>query len=108
MKRTEAIGQPDPSRYVIEDTHTIIKGQESWIIVTIRYLDCTNYEGRKILVFRNITVGDIINAKAIDPHFCDNPKHKGLVPVARFEPTDWGKHIAVMFCEMMVGMPYGQ
>ena len=101
MKRSDGVGQPNPNNFVIEDMHTVQKGSQLWVIVALHYPDCTNYEGRKILVFYGVTTKTIMNAKVLDPHFCDNPRHTGPIPIARFEPTDRGKHMAIEFCNMM-------
>lgn len=55
------------------------------LLVEIKYLDCTNYEGRKILYYENCTLADLIKQKSIDPHFSENKKYHS--PIARFEPT---------------------
>lgn len=74
---------PDPKNW------KLIKHVEigSCLVVELQYPNCTNYEGRKILVFRCSLV-DLINQKEIDPHFSEN-KDK-IYPIARFEPTGVG------------------
>lgn len=52
-------------------------------ITDIRYPNCTNYEGRKILLSTKTLDG----LKEIDPHFTENCKY-GLI--ARFCPTQDG------------------
>ena len=44
------LGGPQPRRFNIIDTLSIGK----YLIVTINYPDCKNYEGNKILVYENI------------------------------------------------------
>lgn len=58
-------------------------------VVEVIYPDATNYEGRKIMLYR-ARLEDIMAQKELDPHFCDDGSH--LSPFARFEPTDrgWG------------------
>lgn len=75
---------PDPNNY------KIIRGYEynNNLIVEIKYLDCTNYEGRKILFYENCTLLDLMKQKSIDPHFSENKKFHS--PTARFEPTERG------------------
>lgn len=75
---------PDPNNY------KIIRGYEynNHLIVEIKYLDCTNYEGRKILFYENCTLLDLMKQKSIDPHFSENKKFHS--PTARFEPTEKG------------------
>jgi len=86
-------GNPDPSNW------KIVKAKEigNYLILKMNYPDCTNYEGNKILVFENVTMIDLVNQKAIDPHFF--PANKSVKsPVARFEPTDRGWLMAENFC----------
>lgn len=70
--------QPDSANYRIE--RTVRKGD--YLLMEITYPDCKNYEGRKILLFENTTLNDLMRQKYIDPHFCDNKDYKH--PIARF------------------------
>lgn len=79
---------PNPKNYRIEYAEHI----GAHLVVEVVYPDCTNYEGRKIMVFANLTLAQLMNQKWIDPHFCDNPAFHS--PVARFEPTDRGRKLA--------------
>lgn len=88
---------PDPHKYEIERHN--MTGQ--FLSVQIRYPNCTNYEGRKILIYYGITIEKLIEQKYIDPHFSDNPKYK--FPIARFEPTDNGWLMALLFTARMKG-----
>lgn len=58
------------------------------LTVFITYKDVSNYEGKKILVYENCTLTDLLNQELIDPHFSDNKQM--LSPIARFEPTNRG------------------
>jgi hypothetical protein len=82
---------PDPANY------KIIKSEQRgrFLVLMIHYPDCTNYEGKKILVFRDVTPLDLLNQKIIDPHFFKSSNVKS--PVARFEPTDDGWGMALRF-----------
>lgn len=64
-------------------------------VLMIKYNNCNNYEGKKILVFNN-SIAEISDLQYIDPHFLDNTKH--IHPIARFEPTDSGWEDALLFC----------
>jgi len=78
-------GNPNP------DNYKIVRASEvgSSLVVEIKYHDCTNYEGKKVLVFENLTLLDLVNQKSIDPHFFPSgSKYKS--PIARFEPTERG------------------
>jgi len=75
---------PDPCNYVLEKSEQI----GSFLIVEITYSDCTNYEGKKILMYDGITIRDLRRQKSIDPHFSSNKRFHS--PIARFEPTEFG------------------
>lgn len=63
--------------------------------MSIRYPDCTNYEGLKILVFEKGTkLEHLLNQGMIDPHFGT----EGIHPIARFVPTKDGLTRAKIFC----------
>lgn len=83
------------------DNYKIIRHKkiDNFLIIEIKYLDCTNYEGKKILVFEGYKVGDLRKQKLIDPHFCENKRF--ISPIARFEPTERGWNFAFMFCSGM-------
>ena len=82
---------PDPKNYII--THEYICGK--FIVLKIRYPDCTNFEGNKILVYKDITLEDLKKQGSIDPHFSDNKEFHS--PIARFEPTQEGIKMALDF-----------
>lgn len=75
---------PDPSNYVILDSYEVNKN----VLIKLKYLDCTNYEGVKILLYENCRLLDLMNQKLLDPHFSDNEQLYS--PFARFEPTKKG------------------
>ena len=72
------------------------KSAGKFVIAKIRYSDCINYEGNKILVFENASKKEVLSAKEIDPHFCES---NHLSPIARFEPTKNGWQNAIVFCK---------
>lgn len=81
---------PDPSRW------NYVKSEEhgNYCAIMLHYQGCTNFEGKKILVFKAKTV-DVLAQKEIDPHFSrDTLKH---YPIARFIPTDEGWQDAVTY-----------
>jgi hypothetical protein len=90
------IPNPDPKNYRILLSEKI----EDYLIVKIKYPDCTNYEGIKILIFKDIEIKDLIGQGIIDPHFSDNEEFYS--PVARFVPTDEGMKMARKFCRAMM------
>lgn len=69
-----------------------------FVIVEAQYDDCTNYEGRKILVYKDLLPADIVCCESLDPHFCPNCM---VSPIARFEPTDRGWYWATVFAEQI-------
>jgi len=85
---------PDPDNYKIIRTHK----RGNLLILKIKYLDCTNYEGEKILVFANTSLDKLLKQKRIDPHFCDSDKF--ISPIARFIPDEEGWNMAEKFAEM--------
>lgn len=84
-------GNPRPDNYQIIDTLTI----GNYVIAEIRYPDCDNYEGRKILVYEGIDGRGLREQKLIDPHFSDDKPYRS--PIARFEPTKRGWLMALAF-----------
>ncbi len=98
--RTEVVYKPDPRNpnplvYTIDESKQIGR----FLIVVITYPNCTNFEGKKILVYEGITIGPLLSQKQIDPHFSDNKKF--FSPMARFEPTKEGMHMAVVMCKAL-------
>ena len=86
---------PDPSNY------KILRGwsyDEAYLVIELQYPDCTNYEGRKILVFK-ASLKSLLAQKKIDPHFSENKDF--ISPIARFEPTDEGWENARMWCHAL-------
>ncbi|TRZ48528.1 MAG: hypothetical protein D4S01_10175 [Dehalococcoidia bacterium] len=77
---------PDPKKFAIYKCRT--KGE--YTLLFLKYAGCTNYEGFKILLFKE-NVQTILTPKEIDPHFCDGDHPS---PMARFEPTNEGWNLA--------------
>lgn len=86
---------PDPSKYEIID----YVEDNSHLLILIKYHGCTNYEGLKLLLFRNCTLEQLKQQKDIDPHFSNN-KTK-ISPFARFEPTMHGVAAAKQLIELL-------
>lgn len=86
---------PNPLRFqVIEHVE-----RNGFLLVEIQYDDCTNYEGRKLLLFKDVSFTALMNQAVrvgIDPHFSDEAAHH--YPCARFEPTDFGRALAWRAC----------
>jgi len=84
---------PNPKNFNVVRTVTIGK----YLVAQVNYPDCTNYEGNKVLVFKNVTLRKFAKLDTIDPHFCD----KHLAPIARFVPTSEGWQMACNFVKLM-------
>jgi len=87
----QGLPNPNPSNYKILRNKKVM----NFLILDIKYHDCTNYEGNKILVFENCTLVELQEQKYIDPHFSENKKYHS--PIARFEPTERGWRMASHF-----------
>lgn len=76
---------PNPKEFEILEVFT----DDSYTVLKIKYPNCTNAEGIKILVYKATPV-ELLKRKEFDPHF----GHKDS-PIARFEPTDQGWNMAI-------------
>ena len=86
---------PNPKNFKIVKKERINK----FLIVEINYPDCTNFEGNKILVYKDIEVLDLLSQGelvGLDPHFSDNQKYHS--PIARFIPNQYGWELARKIC----------
>ena len=95
-KPTNKFPNPNPKNF------KILKSEEhgNYLVIEVNYPDCTNYEGNKILVYNNVELTDlVIKQGSIDPHFSENPNFYS--PIARFEPTDRGWQMALLFIDAM-------
>jgi hypothetical protein len=74
------------------------------LVVEVRYPDCSNFEGLKVLVYDGVeTAAMEIASGKCDPHFAES----GVSPIARFRPTAEGWDMAVRFAEARArGVPY--
>lgn len=85
-RASEKLPNPNPANYEI--IMSLYDDDKKFLLVLIKYPDCTNYEGKKILLYKNTTIENLKKQKLIDPHFSDNKKY--ISPIARFEPTSYG------------------
>lgn len=83
---------PDPRNFEILRSKRI----RNYAVIFIKYPNCTNFEGKKILVFKGVSIKFLKSQKLIDPHFTDRPDELPLV--ARFRPTERGWYDAIRFC----------
>lgn len=63
--------------------HVAVNGH---VMVGVKYPGCTNFEGDKILVFRNTSLETVLQRQYLDPHFSKTD----ISPFARFQPTSEG------------------
>lgn len=85
-------GNPNPSRFLIDR----ISQYSNLTIALVRYDGCTNYEGKKIIVWRGLTATQVNDLAVIDPHFTEDNKI-----IARFVPTEEGWMMAKRFACML-------
>ena len=93
-KQKKIKGNPDPNNWQLIRAKSFAGG---FLLIELEYPDCSNYEGRKILVFKDVDSKALFAQGAIDPHFFPDGKYKS--PMARFEPTDRGWSMAEIMIE---------
>lgn len=81
-------GDPVPARFHIQR----VFAANGHVAAEIVWPDASNFEGRKIAIYR-CDLPELAAAKSLDPHFSE--KRGPLVPIARFEPTEYGWSMAV-------------
>ncbi len=91
---SDVTGNPDPRNFTIEK---FLIEVGPFVAIMVHYPECSNFSGRKILVFRGVSREQLIEAKVLDPHFSET----GLSPIARFVPTEKGIGDTVCFCHVM-------
>jgi hypothetical protein len=87
------LGNPNPLHFKILE-HVEIG---SFVVLKVKYPECRNYEGTKILVFENVKLKTFKNITYLDPHFCKSGKHPS--PIARFRPDKKGWEYSLLFCK---------
>lgn len=84
---------PNPRNYEIKKVYYY----KDYVIAKIHYLNCINFEGVKILVFKGVTEFNRINdEKNIDPHFLESNN-----VIARFRPGPDSFQIAINFVKSL-------
>jgi len=86
---------PNPFKYKIEK----VLEHGGYLLLLINYPDCTNYEGNKILLFKDCTLAALEKQSGIDPHFSSDIRYHS--PIARFEPTSFGWMMGVNMMEVL-------
>ena len=74
---------PDPSRWQLLHAYAYPHGY----VLIVRYLDATNFEGVKVMVYRGKQKGVTLR---LDPHFSEADDS----PIARFRPDEEGIEMA--------------
>lgn len=92
---TNTLPNPNPYNYKVLMYAKI----GNHLVIKVLYPDCTNYEGEKILLFKNCSYEELMRQISIDPHFSENKKKRS--PVARFEPTKLGWKMARLMAKML-------
>lgn len=85
---------PNPDARIFKILKAIEHGE--FLIVKMEYPTCTNFNGIKILVYKDVTVEQLYERLRIDPHFSDDVD--AFSPIARFEPTNVGIALAAAMC----------
>ena len=93
-----ADSNPDPTNFRITSLETF-KGVT---VLEVTYPDAMNFEGKKILVFKDVPIQELLNAKVLDPHFHDDSLTAVKSPIARFKPTPEGLEMARVFAKTLV------
>jgi len=91
-KSSVPLPAPDPANFTIKRTEEVGDA----LVVMAQYPDCTNYEGKKIMVFPRMTTKELLRLSHLDPHF---QLDEG--PVARFEPTERGWDLAIACAKLV-------
>lgn len=93
-KQPVVSGNPNPSNFEVLRSQQVGKN----LVVELKYPDCTNFEGRKIMVYKDLTISRLLAQKLVDPHFSNSGKFRS--PIARFAPTKQGWKLACALAKM--------
>lgn len=85
---------PNPKNFRIRDLVEVGR----YLVAKVEYPGCTNFEGVKILVFRDVRAPQLRAMSELDPHFCQDSSHPHLV--ARFRPDAQGWADALAFATL--------
>ena len=83
---------PDPKKFRIISTFEV----ERFLLARVVYPNCTNYEGEKLIVFKDLQKKHLMEMNVLDPHFFPDNNI-----IARFKPDDEGFRLACKFLESM-------
>lgn len=86
---------PDPEKFSVKE----LWQEGKHLVAHVVYHGCSNYEGRKVLLYLDTTKAALKKVRKLDPHFSANKKE--LSPFARFEPTQRGWDAAVELAKLL-------
>lgn len=92
---------PNPALFSIKE----LKQIGEFVLAVVNYPNCTEYEGDKILIYDDVSMGTIARQEVLDPHFI-MPRRgvvKGVYPIARFVADARGRYLAEEFCKYCPG-----
>ncbi len=91
LMKKEFSKNPNPLEFEVVKTEV----HGGYIIIEATYTGCTNFEGKKLMVFECSPL-DLFKQRGMDPHFNDKEGYHS--PIARFEPTVKGWILARKMC----------
>lgn len=92
---------PDPKNWTLISRAAYQGRGGIFTVLCVRYPDCTNYEGEKVIVVEGFGPG---NDEPFDPHFCDGRDGHAPTVKARFRPDETGKREADAYARALAGM----
>jgi hypothetical protein len=90
------VGNPDPFDFRI-DRHEQIG---DYLILLVVYRGVKNYEGKKVMVYKDLTFKQVQTFKSLDPHFSESKDFAS--PIARFKPDITGWAMAKRFVNCLI------
>jgi hypothetical protein len=84
-----------PKKYEILDSAEIGR----YLVVKVKYSGIQEYKGIKILVYESLELETLTEQEFIDPNFLESKKFRS--PIAMFEPTLGGWHLALKLCNIL-------
>lgn len=82
---------PDPKRFKILDAVSF----GDYLLVSVEYPDCTNFEGKKIMIYRGVAMAELDTLSSLDPHFQEGTRFS---PIMRIIPTKEGWELGLDLC----------
>lgn len=87
---------PDPANFVIYNEQLVESNNNNFLVLSVKYPDCTNFEGNKILVYIGYRTSFELLSNSegkLDPHF----SNESTSPIARFSPRIlWNEIIQIV------------